>query len=524
MVGAILLGVPPPAFAAPAAQSEPTVTISSPADGSVVTGDVTVVVEVSAETDEVTFAASLDDGATWTELGTDTSGDDGWSAIWDSSGYSGAARLRAVVRDGSSEASDEVDVVVDNAPPAVSLAVSLAVFSPNGDRRKDTTTFEVRSSEPAELTIEVIDGAGVLRRRWQSATPVTYLIGPWRGRSKSGRVRDGRYSVHAYAVDQVGLRGDARASVLIDTRAPRITGLRIGPKLFTRTGVLRTRYRLEDRSRRFKVHLQIADRFGVVARKTRQAGRYGKIRYRTRYRSGRPLFPGLYSARVRIVDDAGNVRLSRRTSWRMHRRVRARVFTRLDNVGRRVALTFDDCNFSDAWRRILRILDAWRVKATFFCSGEQVAWDRAVARQTVRRRHAIGSHGWDHALLSGRSQSESEWRMRRDARLWWQIARDTTVPFYRPAYGGYDRNVVAAAGATGHGRVVLWDVDSQDYRTSSSSLIAARVLSQVRPGSIVLMHVLNQTANALPAILRGLRQRDLRPLDLHRFFRAGGLR
>lgn len=206
----------------------------------------------------------------------------------------------------------------------------------------------------------------------------------------------------------------------------------------------------------------------------------------------------------------------------MHRSTRAQVFERLDNVGRRVALTIDDCNDAEAWRRMLRIFASFRVQTTFFCSGSFVARYPELARMTVEQGHAIGAHGWDHQYMLGRPQSDTTWRVKADARVWWDVARETTAPFYRPAYGLHDDNGLAAAGGTGHGRVIMWDVDSVDYGSTSPDEISRRVLRQVRPGSIVLLHVLDRTVDALPAILRGLSERQLKPVDLYDFFRAGG--
>lgn len=524
--GAVLLMVGPLASTASAGVTDTSETVSvvitSPADDASVTQDVAAAADASESTTEVTFEVSTDTGTTWTTTGTDVTATDGWTTTWHSDGYSGYAMLRATATDGTAAAADTVTVVVDSSPPVVSLGRSRRVFSPNNDGRKDTTTLSALSDEPAELTLEVVDGDGRVRRTWSSSSSETSLIIDWEGRADGRRLPDGRYTLRANGVDRVGLRADSATALVIDTRAARVRSLRIRPRLFTSTDVLKARYRLRDRSRDFKVTLQIRDRIGRIGEVRRRSGRDGALRYRTRYRNGDPLYPGRYSAALLVEDDAGNVMMSRDVSWRMHRPVRARVFKRLEGVGRRIALTFDDCNHPEAWRRILGTLAAWRVKATFFCSGEQIAAKREVARRTVRDGHAIGSHGWDHALLTGRSPSDSEWRIRADARLWWDVARDTTAPLYRPAYGGYDHNVLAAAGATGHGRVVMWDVDSLDYLNASPSAISGRVLSQVRPGSIVLLHVLDRTAAALPTILRGLSQRQLLPVDLHRFFRAGG--
>ena len=47
---------------------------------------------------------------------------------------------------------------------------------------------------------------------------------------------------------------------------------------------------------------------------------------------------------------------------------------------------------------------------------------------------------------------------------------------------------------------------------------------QVRPGSIVCMHLTSQTAAALPSILSGLRARGYKAVSLPELFRAAGYR
>lgn len=498
----------------------PSVTITYPSENDVVSDSVAIHADASPETAGVHFQVSTDGGGTWEPVLTDSDGSDGWTASWDSGPYSGDASLRASATSPSGATADVVDVDVDNSRPVVAVAATNAAFSPNADGRKDLTTLTVTSDEPASLALRIIDAQGNVRRTWRSSRAATALVVEWRGRGGGAPLRDGRYTVRGIAIDRVGLPSAATSPVVVDTRAPVFGSLRIGPRLFTRPGVLRTRYRVVDRADIVAVTLGITGRFGPILHRTIRGRKTGEITFRTRYGNGDPLFPGLYASRLRVADGAGNVRLSRPRRWRVHRPATPGVFDRLEDVGRRIALTFDDCNYTPAWYRILRVLRAHRAKATFFCSGTQVAYRPGAARATLRDGHAVGSHGWDHALLTGRGRSAAEWRIRADARLWWDAGRATTAPFFRPAYGGYDASTVAAAGATGHPRVVMWDVNSRDYATSSASAVSSTVLRDTRPGSIVLLHVLPHTADALPAILRGLAQRGLDPVDLHDLFRA----
>jgi len=67
-------------------------------------------------------------------------------------------------------------------------------------------------------------------------------------------------------------------------------------------------------------------------------------------------------------------------------------------AGRTVALTFDDGPGHDT-RRILAILAAYRVPATFFNLGLNEAHDPATVRAEQAGGYALGDHTWDHQSL-----------------------------------------------------------------------------------------------------------------------------
>jgi peptidoglycan/xylan/chitin deacetylase (PgdA/CDA1 family) len=200
------------------------------------------------------------------------------------------------------------------------------------------------------------------------------------------------------------------------------------------------------------------------------------------------------------------------------------MFTSIPGSGRRVALTFDDCENPGPWNQILNSLSKHGVKATFFCPGQEVLRYPVLARRTIKRGNDVGSHGWDHALLTGSPSSATAWRLQKDAAAWWTVAHLTSIPYFRPPYGAYDSNILSASGETGYGRVMLWNVDPTDWQDPPPATIAERVLSHVHPGSIVILHVKSHTAAALPQILHGLKHKDLHPVDLDVMFASAGLR
>jgi peptidoglycan/xylan/chitin deacetylase (PgdA/CDA1 family) len=506
-----------------AASEVPEVSIAAPAS---VHGTVDLTAVTSEGVTQVEFSWAKGDGE-WIPLGIDITPEDGWTARWETDPYSGPARLRADASDGVLSAKDVVATTVDNAAPVVRVHVSREVFSPGRDGHKDSTIVTLNSNEPGRLSLALVGLSGRVRREWTSQGDSRLTV-HWRGLTEKGtRLWDGKYFFKGSATDRSGFTRHAGAAVTIDTRAPEVSWNGAGGQLFDGLHKMSFGFDLNDHSGRAKVRLDLWDHTGWVDR-TRWNGTpagSNSISWRPAYqRIQRPLSPGRYKVRVTAVDRAGNIQTSRKRNVRVLRSVRASVYSRIEGAGSRVALTFDDCLYEDAWSKILSVLRKNHVKATFFCPGQYVYIHPEMARRTVRDGHSVGSHAWDHALLGGRAASETTWRLRRDEHAWWDVAHDVAAPFFRPPYGSSDSAVVAGAGAASYQRVVLWDVDTNDWRGRSPGEISATVVHESRPGSIVLMHVLPNTAAALPSMLRGLEARGLKPVSLHRLFAAGGLR
>lgn len=168
-----------------------------------------------------------------------------------------------------------------------------------------------------------------------------------------------------------------------------------------------------------------------------------------------------------------------------------------------VALTFDDGPVADT-RRLLRILDRKKAPATFFMLGENVAARPGVARAAADGGHLVASHSWDHPQLTTLDDAAVRDQLRRTQDA---IADATgTAPFLlRPPYGDVDDRVRSLATRTGLD-TVLWNLDTEDWRTLDAKETRRRVRAEVRPGSIILMHDIHPTSvDAVPKIIEDLR-------------------
>ncbi len=176
-----------------------------------------------------------------------------------------------------------------------------------------------------------------------------------------------------------------------------------------------------------------------------------------------------------------------------------------------VALTFDDGPSRTATPRLVRILDDLRVPATFFMVGERVASAPLAARLVARHGYAVANHSYRHRLMTTQSSAEIRatlWATDRELRA----AGVRPTRLMRPPYGGMDARVewvIRDAGFV----PVLWDVDPRDWEGDSASVIANRILAQLRPGrsNVVLQHdgIRNSPASidAVPQVVRTARSR-----------------
>lgn len=178
------------------------------------------------------------------------------------------------------------------------------------------------------------------------------------------------------------------------------------------------------------------------------------------------------------------------------------------SVEKCVALTFDDGPGQDT-QRLLQILADKHVSATFFLVGRNVEARPEVARATAEAGHLLANHTWDHPQLTTLDDEAVRSELERTQDV---IASATgqTPDVLRPPYGDVDDRVRSIATRTGL-RVVLWNLDTEDWRTKSTEETRRRAVSGAQPGSVVLMHDIHATTvDAVPGIVDDLRAQGFR--------------
>ncbi|HEX6509655.1 MAG TPA: polysaccharide deacetylase family protein [Chloroflexota bacterium] len=197
------------------------------------------------------------------------------------------------------------------------------------------------------------------------------------------------------------------------------------------------------------------------------------------------------------------------------------VFTSKATQQRVVALTFDD-GPSLYTRPVLQILRIHRVHATFFVIGRQVARDPAAVRAVVAAGDEIGNHTYTHTDLEFLNEAADAAELTRtDAAV--EAASGTIPLWFRPPYGAIDGRIARLAASVGL-QPITWSVDPADWSLPGTSLIVSRVLLQVRPGGVILLHDgggnRSETLAALPSIVEILQARGYHFLTLSELFGA----
>jgi peptidoglycan/xylan/chitin deacetylase (PgdA/CDA1 family) len=338
---------------------------------------------------------------------------------------------------------------------------------------------------------------------------------------------DGAHVIRFYSVDNAqNAEREKSVTVKIDTTPPHFEWRDVAPGVITHVETVRFRFIVRDIGGPIRLSWRATDQYGSLAASQagleREAG-LRELDVSPRYRNHEAFMPGLYRVGLTLTDQAGNVTVTGTRAFRNYRPAPAKVWRRVGGAGRRVALTFDDGG-AGPWARILSTLKAYHAHATFFPLGPWAHASPSLMRRTVDEGHALGSHGWTHTAMTRQSYGAVRGEWIRSEAPWWEAAGATPVPYCRPPYGDYNGTTVAASGSAGFTRVILWDVDPQDWSEPGSGVIAQRVLSHVRAGSIVCMHLRGQTAAALPAILSGLHARGYKAVSLPELFRAAGYR
>ncbi|PYZ93097.1 hypothetical protein CR194_07820 [Salipaludibacillus keqinensis] len=158
--------------------------------------------------------------------------------------------------------------------------------------------------------------------------------------------------------------------------------------------------------------------------------------------------------------------------------------------------------------QLLKIFHKHQIQATFFLDGSWVKNNPNLAMMIKEEGHEIGNHAYSHPDLQKLSRERIHDEMTRTNEVI-EAALNVTPQWFAPPSGSFHGEVVKIARDLDM-YTVLWTVDTVDWKKPDPFQMADRVVSNVEPGSLILMHPTASAVNGLEKMIEGINQKELR--------------
>jgi peptidoglycan-N-acetylglucosamine deacetylase len=184
---------------------------------------------------------------------------------------------------------------------------------------------------------------------------------------------------------------------------------------------------------------------------------------------------------------------------------------RADTQEKVVALTYDDGPYPPYTNQILDILYRYQAKATFFEIGRNIEKHPEIVPMIMAAGNELANHSYSHKDMMFKPREYLLSEIEKTDKLLRELGIKQDSISFRPPWG---RRFVVLSYLLSQmqKKLIMWDVDSQDYEpTHTAEDIANRVINNVRSGSIVVMHDgggdRSKTVTATEAIVKSLQSK-----------------
>jgi len=174
-----------------------------------------------------------------------------------------------------------------------------------------------------------------------------------------------------------------------------------------------------------------------------------------------------------------------------------------------VFMTFDDGPHPEWTPRSMDALDALNIKATYFLVGQEAERYPEIVKDLVARGHTIGNHTYSHKSLPDLSKAEMDVEVIDNGKRLSDLSGQN-VRLFRPPWGRISMGGAAHLMLKGQ-QIVMWSVDSMDYKKAGVDDIMSQVNSVgLKGGDILLFHDDNtHTIEALAPLAKRVRGGNL---------------
>jgi len=149
---------------------------------------------------------------------------------------------------------------------------------------------------------------------------------------------------------------------------------------------------------------------------------------------------------------------------------------------KKIAITFDD-GPSPVTEKLLDGLKERNVKATFFVLGEKAEKYPELIERMQEEGHIVGNHTYSHIQLRSNNRQKFRDELVQTNGIITQITGQE-VQYVRPPYGSWDKKLEEELNMI----PVLWNIDPNDWCTSSAGKVTKRITNKAKENGIILLH------------------------------------
>ena len=195
-----------------------------------------------------------------------------------------------------------------------------------------------------------------------------------------------------------------------------------------------------------------------------------------------------------------------------------KAYTSPGNAENKIAITFDDGPhlFTES---ILGVLREYKAKASFFLIGKSIEENPEIVRRIVDEGHTVGNHSYSHHKLFPLFSKKN---IAHEIEKTNELIKNSTgknINYFRPPYGVTNPAIAAAVKAT-QMKAIGWNLRSFDTMSTSPEKIIKKVIAQLKPGSVVLLHDNREkTPQILEAILLYAKEKNYECVTIDEIFK-----
>lgn len=153
------------------------------------------------------------------------------------------------------------------------------------------------------------------------------------------------------------------------------------------------------------------------------------------------------------------------------------------DVGKCIALTFDDGPHPIYTEKLLDGLAQRDVKATFFVTGANAEKYPEIIKRIQEEGHLIGNHTYHHVQLTAANGDQFREEIISTNEVIKEITGEDTE-YIRPPYGSWNKKYEEELNMF----PVLWSIDPRDWCSDDVDCIVRNTVDKIKEGDIILMH------------------------------------